>query len=248
MPDLSTSELSLQPSPEFTTTNWSVVMAAGQSSSPHVQAALEKVCQRYWYPLYAFIRRRGYDPDEAKDLTQSFFVHLLTHEALSGLDRNKGRFRSFLLTALTHFLNDEWDRQQAAKRGGGYQMVSWDSLTAEELYQHEPVEPSVPDKLFDRSWALTLVRHALLQLRQEYEADGKAELYERLEPCLTGAVSPGFYAEAAVRLNMEPGAVRVALHRLRRRLGQVLRAEIAGIVRRPEDIEEELRHLFGSIG
>jgi DNA-directed RNA polymerase specialized sigma24 family protein len=241
-PTLMTSEQS----PGFTTTHWSVVMEAGQIDSPCAKAALEKLCQRYWYPLYAFIRRRGHDPHEARDLTQSFFVHLLTNEALAGLDRNKGLFRSFLLTVLTHFLNDEWDRQKAAKRGGGKQIVSWDDLSAEEMYRYEPVDSSSPEKLFDRRWAFTLVRNALLQLRQEYAAGGKEALYEQLEPCLTGAISPGFHAGAAERLKMEAGAVRVALHRLRRRLGQLLRDEIAQTVRRPEDVGEEIRHLFGS--
>jgi RNA polymerase sigma factor (sigma-70 family) len=241
-------ETSTQPSPAFTTTNWSVVLEAGRIDSPRAKVALEKLCHRYWYPLYAFIRRRGHDPHEAKDLTQSFFVHLLTNEALTGLDRNKGLFRSFLLTVLTHFLNDEWDRQQAAKRGGGRQIVSWDNLSAEEMYQNEQVESSSPESSFDRQWAFTLVRHALHQLRQEYAAEGKQALFAQLEPCLTGASSPGFYAEAAERLNMNAGAVRVALHRLRRRLGQLLRSEVARTVRRPEDIEEEIRCLFGSSG
>jgi DNA-directed RNA polymerase specialized sigma24 family protein len=192
MPDAGNSETSRQQSPDFTATHWSVVMEAGQLDSPSTQAALEKLCQRYWYPLYAFIRRRGHDPHEAKDLTQSFFVHLLANKALIGLDRNKGLFRSFLLTVLTHFLNDEWDRQKAAKRGGGKQNISWDDLSAEEMYRHEPVESSSPEKLFDKRWAVTLARHALLQLRQEYAAGGKKELFEQLEPCLTGAVSSGF--------------------------------------------------------
>jgi RNA polymerase sigma factor (sigma-70 family) len=248
MSDAGQNETSTRQSPAFTTTNWSVVLEAGQIDSPRAKAALEKLCQRYWYPLYAFIRRRGHDPHEAKDLTQSFFVHLLTHEALTGLDRNKGLFRSFLLTVLTHFLNDEWDRQQAAKRGGGHQIVSWDNLSAEEMYLHEPVESSSPESSFDRQWAITLVRHALLQLRREYAAADKKELFDQLERCLTGAISPGFYAEAAERLKMNSGAVRVALHRLRRRLGQLLREEVARTVRRPEDIEEEIRCLFGSSG
>jgi RNA polymerase sigma factor (sigma-70 family) len=248
MTDAGQSETTHQPSPAFTTTNWSVVMEAGRADSPRAKAALEKLCQRYWFPLYAFIRRRGHDPHEAEDLTQSFFVHLLANEALTGLDRNKGLFRSFLLTVLTHFLNDQWDRQKAAKRGGGRQIVSWDSLSAEEMYQNEPLESSSPESLFDRHWAFTLVRHALGQLRQEYAAAGKAELYDELAPCLTGAIGPGFYAEAAARLKMSAGAVRVALHRLRRRLGQLLRVEVGRTVRRPEDVEEEIRCLFGSAG
>ena len=222
-------------------------MEAGHVDPQRARAALEKLCGRYWYPLYAFIRRRGYDRHDAKDLTQSFFAHLLNNDAFLRVDPDKGLFRTFLLAALTNFLNDERDRQQAAKRGGGRQIISWDELEAEEMFKHEPVETLSPEKLFDRRWALTVIQAALMRLRHEYEAGGKLALFQALEPCVTGEIRPGFYEQAAARLAMDPGAIRVALHRLRRRLGELLRSEIAHTVARPEDIEEELRHLFAAL-
>ena len=161
---------------------------------------------------------------------------------------SKGLFRTFLLTSLVNFLRDERDRQHAAKRGGGVRPVSWDELTAEEIYRHEPADSLTPEKLFERRWAYTLIEQALLRLGREYEACGKRALFEQLEPCLTGELSPGFYDQAAAQLRMNAGAVRVALHRLRRRLGELLRSEIAETVTRPEEVAEEIRHLFGALG
>jgi RNA polymerase sigma-70 factor (ECF subfamily) len=231
----------------FTTTQWSEVLEAQQIDPERARAALENLCGRYWYPLYAFVRRRGHSPHEAEDLTQSFFAHLLAREGLNTVDRNKGLFRTFLLSSLAYFLNDQRDRQQAVKRGGGRQIVSWDALTAEELYQHEPAEGLTPEKLFERRWALTLIEQALNRLRLEYQAGGKKELFLQLECCLTGGVSAGFYEETAKRLGMNEGAVRVALHRLRRRLGELLRSEIAHTVTSPEQVDEEIRYLFTAI-
>ena len=232
----------------FTATHWSIVLEAQQTDPQRAGAALESLCSRYWYPLYAFIRRRGHDPEEAKDLTQSFFVHLLSKHALDRVDRSKGLFRTFLLTALVNFLNDERDRQRAAKRGGGVRPVSWDELKAEEMYRHEPADCLAPEKLFDRRWAFTLIEQALLRLRRENEACGKQALFQQLEPCLTGEVSPGFYDQAAAQLAMHAGAVRVARHRLCRRLGEILRSEVAETVTRPEEVEGELRYLLGVLG
>ena len=233
--------------PAFTTTHWSVVLAARHSDPEQAKAALEQLCKRYWYPLYAFLRRRGHSPPEAEDLTQSFFAHLLSKEALTRVERSKGLFRTFLLTSLVNFLHDERDRQQALKRGGGQRIISWDEMSAEEMYQHEPAGELTPEKLFERRWALTLIEQVLACLRQEYQAAGKEELFKQLEPCLTGGVSSGFYDEAAARLHMNAGAVRVALHRLRRRLGELLQSEIAHTVNRPEEIKEEIRHLFAAL-
>jgi RNA polymerase sigma factor (sigma-70 family) len=232
----------------FTTTQWSVVLEVRHTDPQRALAALEKLCGRYWYPLYAFIRRRGHGPHDAEDLTQSFFAHLLGKNALGHVDRSKGLFRTFLLAALVNFLNDQHDRRQAIKRGGGTPIISWEELTAEERYKQEPAGSLTPEKLFERRWALTLIEAVLLRLRQEYEAGGKQELFRQLEPCLTGEVSPGFYDEAAVRLAMNPGAVRVALHRLRRRLGELLRSEVAHTVSRPEEVEAEIRNLFAALG
>ena len=234
-------------SSDFLPTQWSVVLEAQRTQPQRAQAALERLCSLYWYPLYAFIRRRGHDREDAEDLTQSFFAHLLGKDALSRVDRSKGLFRTFLLASLVNFLNDERDRQQAAKRGGGKQIFSWDELDAEERYQHEPAGTITPEKLFERRWALTLIDQVMLRLRREYEAGGKQELFDQLEPCLTGQVSPGFYDEAATRLKMNAGAVRVALHRLRRRLGELLRSEIAHTVTRPEEVEAEIRYLFAAL-
>jgi len=231
----------------FTTTQWGEVLDAQQTDPQRARAALENLCGRYWYPLYAFIRRRGHDPHDAEDLTQSFFAHLLAHDALNTVDRTRGLFRTFLLSSLVNFLNDQHDRKQALKRGGGRQIISWDALTAEELYQHEPAGMLTPEKLFERRWALTLIQQVLGRLRQEYQSGGKAELFGQLEACLTGGVGPGFYEEAGKRLGMTEGAVRVALHRLRRRLGELLRSEIAHTVSTPSQVDEEIRYLFAAM-
>jgi len=231
----------------FTTTQWSEVLDARQTDPRRARAALENLCTRYWYPLYAFIRRRGHGPHDAEDLTQSFFVHILEHGALNKVDQGKGLFRTFLLSSLVNFLSDQRDRDQALKRGGGKEILSWDALTAEELYQQEPAGDLTAEKLFERRWAMTLINQVLGRLRQEYETGGKRELFLELEGCLTGGIGTGFYEETAKRLGMNEGAVRVALHRLRRRLGELLRSEIAHTVAGPDQVDEEIRHLFAAI-
>jgi DNA-directed RNA polymerase specialized sigma24 family protein len=230
---------------DFATTNWSVVLAAGLEDCPRAAAALERLCQIYWYPIYAFIRRRGFDQHTAEDLAQSFFACLLGKEMLKKVDRHKGKFRSFLLAALANFLANEWDARRAVKRGGDRQIVSLDGMEAEELYQNEPVEPLTPEKLFERSWAFTLLERTLARLKREY-AD-KAELFGALEPELTSEATPGLYSAKAAELKMSEGAVKVALHRLRRRFGELLRSEIAHTVSQPEEVDEEIRHLFAAI-
>ena len=231
----------------FTTTQWSEVLDARQTDPPRARAALENLCGRYWYPLYAFIRRRGHAPQDAEDLTQSFFAHILAHDALSNVDRSKGLFRTFLLSSLVNFLGDQWDRAKALKRGGQKEIISWDAMTAEELYQHEPSGDLTAEKLFERRWAMTLINQVLARLRQEYEAAGKQELFSHLEGCLTGGIGAGFYEQTAKRLGMNEGAVRVALHRLRRRLGELLRSEIAHTVSGPGQVDEEIRYLFAAL-
>ena len=231
----------------FTTTQWSEVLDARQTDPRRARAALENLCTRYWYPLYAFIRRRGHGPHDAEDLTQSFFVHILEHGALNKVDQGKGLFRTFLLSSLVNFLSDQWDRDQALKRGGGKEILSWDALTAEELYQQEPAGDLTAEKLFERRWAMTLINQVLGRLRQEYETAGKRELFRELEGCLTGGIGTGFYEETAKRLGMNEGSVRVALHRLRRRLGELLRSEIAHTVTGPDQVDEEIRYLFAAI-
>src|ERR1041385_926067 len=195
----------------FTTTQWSEVLRARQTDPQRARAALENLCGRYWYPLYAFIRRRGHGPHDAEDLTQSFFVHIFEHDALNKVDRSKGLFRTFLLSSLVNFLNDQRDRAYALKRGGQKEIISWDAMTAEELYQHEPTGDLTAEKLFERRWAMTLINQILGRLRQEYEAAGKKDLFLHLEGCLTGGIGSGFYEQTAKRLEMNEGAVRVAI-------------------------------------
>jgi RNA polymerase sigma factor (sigma-70 family) len=231
----------------WTTTHWSVVLAAGGGDDPRAAVALEQLCRDYWYPIYAFIRRRGSDPHSAEDLTQSFFACLLEKEMLKHVDRQKGKFRSFLLAALTNFLANEWDKRQTLKRGGGRQILSLDEMEAEELYQHEPMDSVTPEKLFERSWAFTLLEQALGRLKEEYTSAGHAELFAKLEPELAREVAPGWHCAMAAQMSMSEGAVKVALHRLRRRFGELLRSEIAHTVCGPEEVDEEVRNLFAAI-
>ncbi len=231
----------------FTTTHWSVVLSARDRACAEGQAALEELCRKYWYPLYAFVRRRGWNPLDAADLTQAFFVFLLENEALKQAQREKGKFRSFLMAAMANFLNNEWDKRRTLKRGGQRQMVSLDALTAEERYRLEPVDPLTPEKLFERRWTMTLVEHVLARLKQEYTAEGKADLFELLEPGLTGELAEGSYADWAKALGMSRGALKVALHRLRRRFGEALRREVAHTVATPAEIDAEIRQLFAAI-
>ncbi len=234
-------------SPGFTTTHWSVVLTAGQSDLTGAAAALEQLCRVYWYPIYAFVRRRGADWPEAQDLTQAFFAHLFEHETLRKVDRQKGKFRTFLLAALTNFLANQWDRRRTLKRGGRCQIISLDEAAAEARYRHEPVEPRTPEKLFERRWAIALVEQVLARLKQEYAAAGKVDVFAALEPGLTEEAAPGGYAAGAARLGLSEGAARVAMHRLRRRFGELLRGEIAHTVASPAEVDEEIRQLFAAI-
>lgn len=231
----------------FATTHWSVVLGSIDSDSSQQQAALEELCRKYWYPLYAFVRRRGSDPHEAADLTQGFFAFLLEKGALKRVAPEKGRFRSFLLAALTNFVNNEWDKRRTFKRGGQYRILSLNEPEAEERYRLEPVDPVTPQKLFERRWAMTLLEEVLGRLKQEYTSEGKARLFEALEPGLTGEVAEGEYAAWAAGLGMSRGAAKVALHRLRRRFGKALRHEIAHTVASPAEVDEEIRQLFAAI-
>jgi RNA polymerase sigma-70 factor (ECF subfamily) len=231
----------------FSTTHWSVVLTAANESSPAAFSALETLCARYWYPVYAFVRRRGFDFHAAEDLTQAFFTDFLERETVKQADRRKGKFRSFLLGALTNFLNNEWDRSLSQKRGGKYRFISLEGMDPEERYRHEPQDMSTPEKFFDRRWALMLMERVLDQLRREYEAAGNSGLLAKLEPCLTAEPVPGRYAIWAGELNLSEGAIRVALHRLRRRFGELLRQEIAQTVTNPTELKEEIRHLFSAL-
>lgn len=229
---------------EFATTHWSIVLSAKGESSTQVKESLAKLCHAYWYPLYAYVRRQGHSAHDAQDLTQEFFVRLLGKDYLAAVDRSKGRFRSFLLAAMKHFLANEWDKAQAQKRGGGQVFVALDAASAETRYALEPVDNASPERIFERRWALTLLDQVLARLRGEFTAAGKKTLFESLKGALTGSRDSLPYAELGAKLGMSEGAVKVAVHRLRTRYRELLREEIASTVASDADVEDELRHLF----
>jgi len=232
----------------FTTTRWSLVLAAAGTEDARGREALAKLCQTYWYPLYAFVRRQGHGPHDAQDLTQEFFMRLLEKDYLGDVDRSKGKFRSFLLAALKHFLSKERARAKTLKRGGGHTLVPLDTLSAEDRYRREPEDNATPERLFERRWALTLLDQVLTRLSEEYETTGKRAMFEQLQGCLTGDSDMPPYAELAARLGMTEGAVKVAVHRLRQRYRGVLREEIAQTVADPAEIDDEIRQLFSALG
>jgi RNA polymerase sigma-70 factor (ECF subfamily) len=231
---------------EFATTHWSLVLEAGRDNS-RAQVALARLCALYWYPLYAFARRTGLTPQDAEDATQSCLAHLVHSHALSTVARDKGRFRSFLLAALKNHLSHERERARAQKRGGGERLVELDAMAAEARYALEPADELSPDRLFDRRWALTVLDQAQQQLRAEYEAAGKENLFEALRPTLAGVRSGPTYSDIAAQLGMSEGAVKVAVHRLRDRYRSVLRSIVADTVAAPADVDAELRHLIGAL-
>jgi len=217
-------------------------MLAGQEHSPASAAALETLCRAYWFPLYAFVRREGHTPDEAADLTQEFFSRLLASNALAGLDRAKGKFRSFLLASLKHLLANEWHRAHCQKRGGGSVHFSLDALAAEDRYQLEPAADLTPDKTFERRWAETLLDTFTRRLQSEFAEAGLTRRFEELKAFLLSADDPPSYAETAVRLDLTEGAVRTAIYRMRQRYGELFRDELAQTVTSPREMEEEIRH------
>lgn len=220
------------------------MLAVGQAESSASDAALELLCRTYWYPLYAYVRRRGHSVEEAQDLTQEFFQRLLERHAFEHLRREGGKLRSFLLTALNHFLVNEWAHRRARKRDERKIAFSLDALDPESRYRLEPGTETNPEMLYERRWAEALLRQVLLQLEDEHAAAGKASLFEHLRPCLTGAEPALPYAALAVRLGLTEGAVKMAVHRLRQRYGELLRAEIARLVGSPAEVDEEIRHLI----
>jgi RNA polymerase sigma-70 factor (ECF subfamily) len=231
----------------FATTRWSLVLAAGAERSPAADEALAKLCEVYWYPLYAFLRGRGHTPHDAQDLTQAFFARLLEKKVLHHADPARGRFRSFLLTSLKNFEATERDRELARKRGGGVPVLSLEFETAEGRLQLEPSTNETPEKVFDRRWALTLLDRVLTRLRDE-TMRGKPQQFESLKVYLTGEQPQQRYAEAAAVLGMSEGAVKVAVYRLRRQFRDFVREEIAQTVSAPEQIEDEIRHLWSAVG
>jgi RNA polymerase sigma-70 factor (ECF subfamily) len=228
---------------QFASTRWTQILAAAAPAHPDAREALASLCRTYWPPLYAFVRRRGFGPADAEDLTQGFFARLLRLDSLAGVRRERGRFRSFLLAALRNYLADERDRAHAAKRGAGL-VVPIDAAEAESGYQREPADAAAtPDAAFDRAWALTLLQTVTTRLQQDHVAAGQGELFAALSFCLTGSRGGPPYAELAAKLGLSEPAVRVAVHRLRKRYRQLLREEIAQTVARPEDVDNELREL-----
>jgi len=232
---------------EFTTTHWSLVGAAqsDEASQSQARSALEQLCQAYWYPLYAFVRHRGHSVADAQDLTQSFLARFIETSGFASADRERGRFRTYLLGAVKHFLANEWHRARRQKRGGGLTFLAWDALDAEARYALEPSQSADPEKDFDREWALELVARALEKLRTESEAGGKEKLFEALRGSLTGEEPPR--NQTAARLGMTEGAVKVAVHRLRQRYRELLRAEITETVSNPSDVESEMRYLVNAL-
>jgi RNA polymerase sigma-70 factor (ECF subfamily) len=232
----------------FATTRWSVVLAAGRADTAHARQALDDLCRVYWPPLYGFVRRRGHSPQDAQDLTQEFFARLLAGRGLGRVDPAKGRFRSFLLASMQHFLANQWDRAHALKRGGGVAPVSIDATTAEASYAREPADTLTPERLFERRWALALLDDVLGRLQRDYAAGGKRALFDELKGTLSGEQPASTYAAIGVRLRLSEGAVKVAAHRLRARYRERLRAEVARTVATPGEVDDELRFLLAALG
>lgn len=231
----------------FSTTHWSVVLAAKLETSAEADAALERLCQVYWWPLYAFVRRRGHEAHDAQDLTQEFFARLLAKDFLRAVDRSKGKFRSFLLAALEHFLAKEWRRSQTQKRGGKFTFVSINDETAEQPYLQVAASPQTPEKTFQQQWAMTLLNQAVTRLRDEFVAAGKRDQFEELKVFLTGEKHTATYVELAAKLGTTEAALKMAVSRMRQRYGELLRSEIANTVSSPQEIDEELRALFSAL-
>jgi RNA polymerase sigma factor (sigma-70 family) len=233
----------------FETTHWSVVVAAGKTGGPEAAVALATLCERYWSPLYAFVRRSGYDTHQARDLTQSFFAVLLEKGYVKDADRTRGRFRTFLLASVRHHLSKERDRERAQKRGGGRPVLSLDFEIGEESYRLEPVDDRTPERVFLRRYALTLLGTVLTRLEDAHHGKGKQKeaLFDSLAPFLGGGGPVPTQREVAERLGMTEGAVKVALHRLRRSYRQTLRAEIAETVADPAEVDDEIRELLEAV-
>lgn len=248
---MSTDDLPGDPGPQaarrFASTRWSIVAAAGRKESPEAHAALAVLCQTYWYPLYAYARRRLANADDARELTQEFFARLLEKDYLQAADSRRGKFRSFLLTAFQHFLAKEHARATAQKRGGGRRALPLEFQDGEHRYLHEPADPTTPETLYERRWALTLLEQALGRLRQEFTASGKERLFEALKGTLTGDGTGEPYEQIGRDLGLSERAVKTAAHRLRRRYRELLRAEVAQTVTAPEEVEDELRDLFAAV-
>jgi RNA polymerase sigma factor (sigma-70 family) len=237
----------VRPQENWETTRWTVVLTAAQQDSPAGQAALAALCQNYWYPVYAFIRRSGHTPEDAEDLTQGFFARLLERNWLASLTREGGKFRSVLLKAVKHHVINAHEHERALKRGGG-QRISLEAQEAEARYRFEPAERVTPEALFEQRLAWQTLEKVLERLRAEYARAEKADLFEELKGFLSGVARPAAHASIAERHGISLSAVGVAVHRLRRRYGELLRQEVARLVHSPEDVNEELRYLIELLG
>jgi len=233
--------------PLFATTHWSVVVAAANGETPEAAAALQRLCSTYWYSLYVYVRRRGYGPEDAQDLTQEFFALFLRKEYFRLADRARGRFRTFLLHALEHFLINEWKRAQCAKRGGGTTPFSLDAAAAEQRYASEPGTTLTPERAYEKRWATTLLDRVLASLKQEYADAGNRRVFAELADLLWGKDGSASFAEIGARLDLTEGAARGAMHRLRTRYRERLRHEVAQTVAEPGEVDEELRYLISVV-
>ena len=228
----------------FATTHWSVVLTAARDAEPQAAEALEKLCRSYWYPLYAYVRKTGRTVEDSQDLTQDFFARLLAKQYLELATPERGRFRTFLLSSLKNFLANDWNRARRQKRGGEAAFLSIDAEVGENLYAAEPVETADPEKLYEKRWAGTLLDLTLNRLREDYTASGREQLFDELKVYVWGERSSASYSEVAAHLQLSEGAVKVAVHRLRQRFRDLLRAEIANTVADEHEVDEELRHLI----
>jgi RNA polymerase sigma-70 factor (ECF subfamily) len=233
---------------QFATTQWSLILSAADQSSPRWQQSLSQLCQLYWYPLYAFVRRQGCTASEAEDLTQEFFLRVLEKGYLDAAGPEKGKFRTFLLVCLRRFLANEHDRQTAQKRGGGNRVLSIDFAVAESHYQLEPADPATPQRVFERRWALALLDLVMRRLQSEYAESGKAALFDRLKVFLVCDEAPARYSDLERELNVSASALKVAVHRMRRRYGQLLSAEIARTLDAKTSVQEEINALITALG
>lgn len=232
------------PAKQFHTTHWSEVLAAGETGTDQAAAALGRLCQTYWFPVYAFIRKRGHSPEEAQDFTQEFFAGFLEKKYVEKAVRERGRFRVFLMSSVENFLHNQYDRAKAQKRGGGQKLLSLDCADAEERYQIEPVEETDPAKAFEQQWAATLLETVLTRLRNEFGAEGRAGLFDDLQAHLWGDAETIPYPQLAEKFGLKAGNVKTIAHRLRERYRELLREEISQTVAKPGEVDEEIRHLM----
>lgn len=232
---------------DFRTTHWSVVLLAGQQDTPQSAAALEKLCRDYWYPLYAYVRRRGFDGEQARDLTQAFFAHLIEKNVVGMADADRGRFRTFLLCSMNNFIAKEWEREHRLKRGGGREIVSLDAGPAEERYKLEPVDTLTPEMIYERRWGETLLQLVLHRLRAEYETGALGRRFDDVQSFIVEERGAVPFAAVAARLGMSEAGFKSVVHRLRKRYRELVREEIANTVSSPTEVETELRHLLEAL-